>query len=58
MAMNETDMRNASYYYEMYMLDYLLRNKYITQEEYDRIVQNCKAESGMFFVSKVINLAV
>ena len=56
--MNETDMRNVSYYYEMYMLDYLLRNKYITQEEYDRIIQSCKIESGMFFVSKVINLAV
>ena len=48
--MNEIDMSNAAYYYELYMLDYLLRNKYITKEEYERIIRGCKADSGIFCV--------
>ena len=54
--MNDTDMSNASLYYELFLLDYLLHNKYITHEEHERIVRSCKAESGRFFVSKVINI--
>lgn len=56
--MNDTDMSNASFYFEQYVLEYLLRNKYITREEYDKIVFGCRTENRIFFVSKVINLGV
>ncbi len=54
--MTGIDIDNAAIYYELYMLDYLLRNKYISREEHDRIVRGCGAERQIFFVSKLINL--
>lgn len=47
--MDNTDLNNASYYYELYIFDYLLKNKYISAEEYDRIIRECQSDSGIFY---------
>ncbi len=49
--MNGQDLDNAAYYLEIVMLDYLLKSKFISTEEYERILLRAKTDSGVLFVS-------